>query len=162
MKNTLLPLACILIFSCTTNTDKSVAVEEKVDSNEIVAGAVSNIPFVEAKNYFVKNTFTADSLAAPKISSQKDFDVVFGAASTMSANGKPTPIDFTKQYAIAVIQPVTGKATTLSVNSLVQQENNIVLHYTKAEGEKQSFTTRPFILLIVDGTYSGDVVVKQQ
>ena len=83
-------------------------------------------------------------------------------ASTMSAGGKPTPIDFSKQYVIAIIRPVTDKATTLVVQSLLQKENDIILSYTKTEREKQSFNTRPFLLLIVDNTYNKNIVIKKQ
>ena len=162
MKNTIVIMLSLLFFACATNTTNTNATEDSTGSADAITNAVNNIPFEEAKNYFVKNTFKADSLTAPKIVTQKDFDAIFGMASTMSAQGKPTSIDFSKQYVIAVIQPATDKATTLKVESLTQKENDIILSYTKAEGEKQSFTTRPFLLLIVYNTYNGNIVVKKQ
>jgi len=80
----------------------------------------------------------------------------------MGAEGKPTTVDFSKQYVIAIIKPVTNKAVDLSVQSLTKTGDDIILRYAQAEGEKQSFTTRPFLLLVVDNAYSGNVVTQQQ
>jgi hypothetical protein len=162
MKNTIAIMISLLFSACTTNTTNTDITKDSAGFVDTTTNTLNNIPFEEAKNYFVKNTFTADSLADPKIVTQKDFDAIFGMASTMSAGGKPTPIDFSKQYVIAIIRPVTDKATTLAVQSLLQKENDIILSYTKTEREKQSFNTRPFLLLIVDNTYNKNIVIKKQ
>lgn len=162
MKNIPAIIISLLFFACGTNTTNSDVIKDSIASADTTTDTVNNIPFEQAKNYFVKSTFKADSLADFKIVTQKDFDATFGMASTMSTQGKPTSIDFSKQYVIAIIQPVTDKATTLTVQSLTKKGKDIIVTYMKAEGEKQSFTTRPFLLLIIDNTYNGNIIVKGQ
>lgn len=162
MKNITAIIISLLFLACGANTTNTDVIKDSMASKDAITDTINNIPFEQAKNYFVKNTFTSDSLADFKITTQKDFDVTFGMASTMSAQGKPTPIDFSNQYVIAIIQPVTDKATTLTVRSLTKKGKDIIVSYMKSEGEEQSFTTRPFLLLIVDNTYNGNIIVKGQ
>lgn len=145
-------MASSVFASCNaTNTSKDDAQTETAQTTEI------DVPFTEAQRYFVKNTYKEGQLTNPKISTQENFDKFFGMATTMGPNGKPTPIDFTKQYVIAVIGNVTDKATTLSVNSLKQKGDTITLRYKQLEGEKQSFTIQPLLLLRVDNQFQGSV-----
>lgn len=145
-------IASSILVSCNaTSTSKDGAQTETTQTSEI------DVPFTEAQHYFVKNTYKEGQLTNPKISTQEDFDKFFGMAATMGPNGKPTPIDFTKQYVIAVIGNVTDKATTLSVNSLKQKGDTITLHYKQLEGEKQSYTIQPLLLLTVDNKFQGSV-----
>lgn len=122
------------------------------------ATAVSiNVPYTVANNYFVKNTFKQGMLKNAKIESQQAFDQFFGAAPVMGDAGKPTVIDFRKQYAIAVIPAATSNASTLNATSLKQSGKNITLTYSYKEGAKQSYTSQPFLLLVVDKKYDGAV-----
>lgn len=158
MKRTILSIALIIgiaIVSCHTKSEK------KITETVTPADVIIDVPYIEAKNYFVKNTFREDQLSNPKISSQKKFDAIFGMARTMSQNGRPTPIDFRKQYVIAIVNPVTDIATTLSVSSLKQKDNAIILNYDVEEGKKQSFSTQPLLLLVVDTTYQGEVITER-
>ena len=61
----------------------------------------TDIPFIVTKNYFTKNTVKRGGLENPKIETKENFDGIFGAATTM--NGKPSEINFSKQYVIAVV-----------------------------------------------------------
>lgn len=158
MKRTILTIAlisCLAVVSCNTKSEK------KTTETVAPADVATDVPYTEAKNYFVKNTFKEGQLSNPKISSQQQFDAVFGMARTMGENGKPTPIDFTRQYVIAIVIPVTNIATTLSVNTLKQKDNAIILNYDVEEGKKQSYSTQPALLLIVDSTYQGEVITER-
>ena len=61
-----------------------------------------NIPFVEARNYFVSNQVHE---VPSKIDNRADFEHYFGTAAYMGKNGAPTAIDFNLQYVIAVAPP---------------------------------------------------------
>lgn len=120
-----------------------------------------DVPFIEAKNYFLKNTYKPGDLKNPKITSQASFDALFGMATTMGEAGKPTIIDFSKQYVIAIIVPETNKATTLAVSSLKQAGKNITCTYTHTEGETLGYTLQPILLLVVDKKYDGKVKLQK-
>jgi hypothetical protein len=118
------------------------------------------IPFAQAQNYFVKNT--VDAIANPKIETEEVFNSYFGMATAMGKNGKPTPIDFAKEYVIAVVLPKTYVATTIEPVSFKKGNYNTVdFEYKVRLGNKQSYTSRPFLLLLVDKKYDGNLSLKQ-
>ncbi len=166
MKNAgILPIAlaaCISITACQTSPSSSATKEDSAKSNPAAAPAKgTEIPFVEAKHYFVKNTIT--SIPSPKITSQDDFNKFFGAAATMGSNGKPTAIDFSKQYVIALMHPVTDSATSITPVSLQKNGNNeMVLTYKVEKGAKQSYAFTPSLILVVDKSHEGNIILKEQ
>lgn len=157
---TLAIFSSIIIASCNT-VSKNTNNDEKNISQTNVKSTNKEIPFIEAKNYFVKNTYKVGQLNNPKITSQKDFEEIFGMAAIMGKKGKPTEIDFSKQYVIAVIAEVTDKSTILKATNLQQKDNNIILTYEFKEGEKQTYSIQPFILLVIDNKYQGEVILEK-
>lgn len=156
-----LAVLCILVSAACNTAGSPSKAETTADSATIPDGF--HVPFTTAVNYFVRNDYKEDQLTNYRISTRQQFDSIFGAAATMGAEGKPTAIDFTKQDAIAVINPVSDSAVSLQ-NPLLEQEGGyIALSYDEVKGGKQSFTTRPFLLLLIDKKYKGTVttVIKK-
>jgi len=135
--------------------------DKKPPIADIKTAAIQDtIPYTVAHNYFVKNT--VDTIKNPKIESEDAFQTYFGAATTMGKNGKPTAVDFTKEYAIAVVLPKTDVATTILAVSLKKgNDNSVVFEYKVTLGNKQSYTSRPFLLLVVDKKFDGNLSLKQ-
>lgn len=154
---TLAIISSLIITSCNTTSNKNN--NEPKNTNTSVSD--NDIPFVEAHNYYVKNTYVGDQLSNPKITTQKDFEDIFGMATTMGNDGKPTEIDFSKQYVIAIIDKITDKLNTLKISSLKQKDSKIVLTYEFKEGKKLSYSIQQFILLIVDNKYQGEVIIEK-
>lgn len=137
--------------------------EQKSTEADKVSQDVStvNVPFKKAERYFVKNTVS--SIDNPKIETQEQFDAVFGAAATMGKDGKPTEIDFEKQYVIALTLPETDFSVTIEPLSLVRNEKKeVVLSYQLTIGDKQTYLTKPVLAVIVDRMYDGQVVLKRE
>lgn len=120
----------------------------------------NNLPYVIAKGYFVNNTI--QNVYNAKITSQKEFEELFGMAATMGKDGMPTKIDFSKQYVIAVVKPKTDRATNIVPISLIKNNRLVEFTYNVEVGEKQTYTIRPCLILIVDKTNDGDVVLKEE
>lgn len=121
---------------------------------------MTNIDFTIAKNYFVNNTVT--KLENPKIETVEKFNEIFGMATTMGTAGKPTEIDFSKEYVIGVILPETDVSTTIYPMSLLKNtKHEITLNYKSVIGEKQSFTTRPNFIIIVDKRENGTITLNK-
>lgn len=135
----LLSLVVLLIASCKSTS------------------STSNIPHAMAERYFVKNTVKDGSILLMRFVSQEKLDEYFGLATVMGQNGKPTPIDFEKQYAIAIIHPSTDNDVTFSAYNLQETEDRIVVNYKINKGQKQSYTSRPYLLFVVDKKYSKDI-----
>jgi hypothetical protein len=141
--------AALFLSACQSGSHSSTAVQQNN----------SDIPYTVAKNYFVKNTVT--QLDNPKIESAEKFEAVFGMATVMGPDGKPSPIDFSKQNVIALVLPETDLATTLAPVSLQNDaRGNIVFTYKKTTGAKQSYSTRPSLAIVVNKSASGPVVLK--
>ena len=118
------------------------------------------IPYTIAHNYFVKNTFKADHFSEAKISTQAKFDEIFSAAAVMGAEGKPTTIDFAKQYVIAVTEKETNIETSIIPKSLTKVGKAVVFKYEIKKGNKTTFSMKPFLMLVIDSKYQGKVKVQ--
>lgn len=117
----------------------------------------NKVPYTLGENYFVRNDFISERLKGHRIMDKRHFDEVFGSAATMKS--LPTPIDFARQYVIAVVDPVTDLSTQLTVKNMMKQGDRITLRYNKSVGGKQTYSITPFLLLIVDLDHSGEVDV---
>jgi hypothetical protein len=155
-------VAAFVISSC--NSGKSTTGNANVHAVEEVSAqdTSTKVPFTTAENYFVKNTYKNEQVENLKITTQEEFDKIFGMAATMGDRGMPTRIDFSKQYVIAVIGTVTNKKTDFTVNDLLQKSKEIVLNYTLATGEELSFSIQPALLLVVDDTYKGELKFEKK
>lgn len=155
--------AGLLAVSCQSNTNQNNNSTNTSDTSEnVLSEKIPDIPFTEAERYFVKNTYNNSKTEELKITSQEEFDRIFGMAAVMGEDGTPTSIDFAKVYVLAVIGTVTDTATTISASSLKQVGDHLVLDYTVKEEGKQSFTVHPVLLVLVDKQYQGEVRFNKQ
>jgi hypothetical protein len=153
MKKVILFLSISLVFSSISMAQPKVPANTKTGK----PAAGKTLPYVIAQNFFVKNTFQQGMLKNPKITSQMQFEEIFGAGAFMGENGKPTMVDFSKQYVIAVIPATTQNSVTLSAVSLKQSGKTIIFTYAYKEGAKQTFTSQPSLIIVVDKKYTGEV-----
>jgi hypothetical protein len=155
-------IAISIMFSVFFIACQSKKMEDKKPPiAEIKATAIQDtIPYAVAQNYFVKNT--VDVIANPKIETEEVFNSYFGAATTMGKNGKPTAVDFNKEFAIAIVLPKTDNTTTIQPVALKKAgDDALVLEYKVAVGDKQSYTSRPFLLVLVDRKLDGNIRLKR-
>lgn len=154
MKKTasVLLVAALAMVSC--QNAKPVSDKETASAE---TGMNMKVPFVVAKNYFIKNTVGDKPTFVEKITTQEDFEALFGAAATMGESGMPTRIDFAKQYVIAVLNPSTDMLTSLNMPTLSKNGNTITLAYEEKVEGKQSYTMRPNLILVVDNQYQGEI-----
>lgn len=127
--------------------------------NEVVQ-TTRNIPFQLVNNYFIKNSIK--TIASPKITTQNEFDQFFGAAAVMGRNGRPTPINFKKQYVIVAAKPESDYSIEMKALGLYQNSaGELVFKYQTTVGPKQSYTIHPFLLIMVDKKYTGKVQLRE-
>jgi heat shock protein HslJ len=117
----------------------------------------SAIPYEVLHNYFVKNTFKKDVFSNPKINSQVEFDALFGCATTMGENGKPTNVNFKTHYIIAITIAETDRITEITPVSLIKKGKKIIFSSHITPGEKTSATFKPSLLISVDRKYKGKI-----
>ena len=154
----LMTVLAAALTSCTSNQKQTAAtVTESNNEN-------SGIAFEVAKNYFFKTGVprpTGDGLAqgAIKIMTAEEFGKLFGMATTMGNDGKPTEIDFTKQFVLAIVLPVTNLATEITPDRLEEKGDTLFYFYNAKEGEAQSYSTQPISLIILDKKYANKTIV---
>ena len=144
MKKVLLAFAVLLgLVACTTN--KATSAEKSVVSSEV--------PFTVAEHYFFNKG--QDIPVNPKITSEELFKQLFGMATVMGENGKPTEIDFSKQFVLAVVLPVTDINTEITPVKVEEKGDTLFYHYDVKTGEKQSFSIQPLSIIILDKKYEN-------
>ena len=153
MKKVLLAFAILLgLVACTTN--KATSAEKSVVSSEV--------PFTVAEHYFFNKG--QDIPVNPKITSEELFKQLFGMATVMGENGKPTEIDFSKQFVLAVVLPVTDINTEITPIKVEEKGDTLFYHYDVKTGEKQSFSIQPLSIIILDKKYENKEIflINQQ
>ena len=67
-----------------------------------------------------------------------------------------------KRIVIAIVLSKTENATTIQPVALKKDANHsLVFEYKVAVGDKQSYTSRPFLLVLVDKKWEGQVQLKK-
>jgi len=109
------------------------------------------LPFTLAKNYFFKNN--QELPTDPKIRTSSQFEQLFGRAAFMGKEGEPTPIDFSKQFAIAIVMPVTDRVTEIVPVELRLKDDKLYYSYEINEKEKTSYQMQPLSIIVLDKKY---------
>jgi len=136
MKRALVFLACIIAVLGCSNT--------------------SDIRYTELEHYFFKVGKTIPD--NPKIATAEEFTKLFGMSVVMGENGKATPINWAKEFVIAVVNPVTDLATELTPESLSLVDGELVFTYHETVGEPQRWTMQPVLLVKVNRKYETETV----
>lgn len=136
-----------VLVGCNLNSKKSKETKE-----ETIA-----VTYKVASGYFIKNN--VDKLPS-KIDNREEFEKYFGVATVMGENGKPTSIDFEKEYVIAVTVDANNKLTELQPISLTKTGEEINFDYSVTEGGETSYTSRPALVIIVSKKIEGNINVN--
>ena len=161
MKKIFIAFAALIALAACGNKQATTSTSEGDGANNEVA-------FTVAKNYFFKRSAEGrlqgkNDLnllpASPKITSEEVFNKHFGMATTMGEDGKPTPIDFTKQFVLAIVLPVTDMATEVNPVKVEEKGDSLLYTYKVKTGEKQSYSIQPISIIILDKKYENKEVV---
>lgn len=120
----------------------------------------TDVSYEQMKNYFFRNDAAIPS--SPLIDSAEQFESLFGAAAFMGEKGAPTPVDFEKEFVIAVVCPVTDQSTTLTPESLQKKDDELVFTYQKTVGDKQSWSMQPVLLVKVSREFLSERITLQE
>jgi hypothetical protein len=149
MKKILFAFAAMIVLAACGN--KQVVASAEGD------GASHEVAFEVAKNYFFKNDQEIPS--SPKIMTAEEFGELFGMATTMGKDGKPTEIDFTKQFVLVIVLPVTNLATEITPDRFEEKGDTLLYFFDAKVGEAQSYSIQPISLIILDKKYADKTVV---
>lgn len=135
----------IIFFSCGNN--KIITEKNKLQTDTTFI--TNNIV---ARNYFFNNNATPPNDRGEfVVDSQEDFDKYFSPAAFMGKDGEPTKIDFSKQTALCIVLEESNILKRLDFIDITSKaEGSITCNYRLTLGQKQSYTTRPCLIVIVD------------
>jgi len=118
------------------------------------------VPYREETHYFVKNNLSEPPMG--KFTSQAQLDSCFGVAAVMGPGGVPEQIDFSREFVIAVSQPVTSVETRIEPVSLRKNgSGSMVLDYRVVRGDDIGYFIQPCLLLVVRGSGQTDVELRE-
>lgn len=107
-----------------------------------------DVPFTVLENYYVRDNMRFDKTQHLVIDNQRDFDACFGAAAVMG--GLPTDINWKTQFVVAVLLPVTNRATSVTPLEVKQSPGNVIFKYQVIRGHKTSYAMMPFAAVALD------------
>lgn len=145
MKKSLLAFATLLtMVACVNKTTTNVENEKN-----------GEIPFEVAKNYFYNHL----GIPSRKITTEEDFHNHFHMATRMGEEGKPTAIDFSKQFVVNVI--LRDSKWPMEINPLKVEAKGDTLFYSYdiKVGRKQSYSSQSSSIIIIDKEYEKQEVV---
>jgi len=151
MKKVFLAFAALLAFAACEEQKVTTPVAEttEVESKEVT--------FEVADNYFFNNDQQIP--VSPKITSEEEFNKLFGVATTMGEEGNPTVIDFTKKFVLAIVLPVTSVETEIVPVKIVQQGDSLFYTYEVKTGEQQTHSIQPISIVMLDKELENKEVI---
>jgi hypothetical protein len=99
-------------------------------------------------NYYVRNNIGSNQIQRLVIDNEEDFNAYFGPAAIMG--GKPTDINWKKQYVVAVLLPETRRPTMVTPLEVKRNDGNVIFKYQVIRGVKGSHTIVPFAAIALD------------
>ena len=111
-----------------------------------------NVPFTEARNYFVRNDVVLP-LESNVIESSAQLDSLFGMAAVMGRNGRPTDIDFDREFCVAYVIPPTDTLTEIVPVSVTSKGKELTCSFKIKKGDPITWTIQPFSLIVIDRSY---------
>ena len=111
-----------------------------------------SVPFEKLESHFA----LVEGPKTLKITDQETFERTFNPSYNMGTTPQ-APLDFSKEFVLAVINPVTDERTTLDPVSLVLENDKLVFTYSEQIGEKVSYTSSPCLIIRVDKQYDASV-----
>ena len=146
MRKSLLAFATLLtMVACVNKTTTNVENEE-----------IDEVPFEVAKNYFYKHNVGVPS---SKITTEEEFKKHFGMATLMGEEGKPTEIDFSKQFVVDFILPASKWEMEINPLKVETKGDTLFYSYDINVGKKQSYFTQPVSIIIIDKEFEKQEVV---
>jgi len=147
----------IVVFSmsaCGSKHDNKTTTTPKVTD-------VNTVEYNIARNYFFNNNVEVPD--NPIVTTQENFEQLYGMAAVMGKDGAPTPIDFSKEFVIGIVLPITNDYTEIIPEALEKEGDVLTLYYKVSIKElNMSSSMQPMVLIIVDRKYLAKTCVLKE
>ena len=119
--------------------------------------APKEVSFEVAKHYFLNRG--QEIPGNPKITTQEEFSKLFGMAAVMGKDGMPTKIDFSKQFVVALVRPITNIEEEIIPVKVEEIGDTLRYTYEIKTGEEQSYSMQPLSIIILDKQYENKEII---
>lgn len=145
MKKNFLPILLLAALSLSTascyRTQTLPLVHEEYPVGE------AGIRFTEAHNYFLSNQ--VKDFSPRLVTDSATFATLFGMATTMAPDGRPTDIDFQTQAVIAVLSAPTNAHFEYRPLSLARSGQDLCFTYKKVSlGDDLGYQASPLLIIV--------------
>lgn len=108
----------------------------------------NGVEYSEAQHYFLRND--VKDYSSRLVTTQKEFDSLFGAAAVMGENGLPTEIDWEKQSVVALMTAPTNVDTDIKLKDIKSEKGKLTVRYAVSQkGGPRSYSYTPLRLFVV-------------
>lgn len=108
----------------------------------------NGVEYSEAQHYFLRND--VKDYSSRLVTTQKEFDSLFGAAAVMGENGLPTEINWKKQSVVALLTAPTNVDTDIKLKDIKSEKGKLSVRYAVSQkGEPRSYSYTPMRLFVV-------------
>lgn len=144
-----------LLVQCIGEKKEVIKVDNIAQNDEIKLYKVTEVPFVENKNYALKDKEHPSGVQHVKITSKAHFDRLFDYSNTAL---EKEDIDFSKSFVLALVGLPSTLETSFFIRSLKEKEGFVELKYCIEEEEKALLqAVYPYAVLVVDKKYNKDI-----
>jgi len=153
--------ALLVVATMTACGSQAQRMQEKTAQESVAVGKTAKVPYIEAKNYFVKRGAVLPEDG--KVNTQLEFENLFGMAAVMGDDGRPTEIDFERQFVIALTVPPSRQDIEIDDEELLDDGKTLTLEYSiDRDEEVRSYESQPLLIVVVDRKYERENIVLRQ
>lgn len=151
---------CIVLIGIIYSCDESKKETKNIISDPKETLNTIDIPFTIAENYFIKTKENTPTQYI--IHSEDELNQTLGMATTMGSKGKPSEINFDKQFVIVVTEAASSHSVELKPVSLLSSpDGKLVFSYRVLKGEELSYITQPLLAIIVSKENTGKIIFNR-
>jgi hypothetical protein len=143
-----------MMAACSSSEQQKTVLQQNTNTT----ASENQIPYKIAKNYFVNNTYRSASLQGKKIDNANTFNEIFGMATVMGENGKPTAIDFSKEFVIALIGEVSENEISYAPISLKEIDGRLSFEYAINIKKASGALMQSSFIMVIDKKFEKDSV----
>ena len=122
---------------------------------------LGTIKFEQLNRYFIKNN-TNFPVKSNKLDTEESFNAVFGMATVMGNDGRPTSINFDQEYVVPIILEETNIETNIEILGVsLVSKGDLLVNYKVIIGKKQSFKIKPFAAIKLNKSNIGNIILNE-
>jgi hypothetical protein len=153
-------LTIAMITACFLSACKAKKNAE-TNRTEVSTSSETNVKITVANNTYVKKSYTEAGEQRMTITTQKEFDKIFGTRELKVDDIEATEIDFKKHYVVALVGVMPAYETRFLYKTANASTEKIDVKYRVKVKEDKPAAERPSIVVVVSKGFEGEVTIAK-